>query len=676
MADQRTASQEANTLNTQESAEEKAQSLNHKEVNDSSSVSSDAPSEVVIKSFGIRRVELIMAQMTRPWHKVLFCFFIFFGMFIISVDNSAVAVFVGYATNSYKQHSLMSTIGVIRGVAAGASMPFYARAADNFGRLPLYMFALIFKLIGLVVQAHATDIQKYGAGTVFYALGNSGLAVLWQLSLSDATTLKYRVLAVACMSMPQIINTWAIGDINDEILTHHTWAWGIALWAYVSSLVCLLYAVMYLVLILKARRTDAWKQINQEEHASFIEGSPRAERYHLELSTSDSVIGKLKGYAKWYCLRGLDNLHAFFWKVDFVGCLLLAVSLGLLLVPLTLAGGMSTKWKKASIIVPLVMTIVALAVFIIWETKITKRPLLPWKVMKDRGIWAGFLVGLFTCFIYGMPNDYAYPVMLVGMNATITVATRTPALKGFTEAIAIPIFGLAISRIRRTKAIILFGVVLIFLSSGLFVHFRGSNDGIRDKYFRDGVAISMCFLGVANACLLRVAAASIQSCTNHEYMGVVTAIFSMSYTIGLAISNSVSGAIWTQQMYQTIARKMTELGVDPTLAMNAYAEPYTFIMTSPWGTPARRAVSMAYAEIQRKLSIVGVCLCVVLLVCVLLLRDHVLPESQNLGDADMKTSDPEQAKEAAIRNKSRVVFTDDKDYILIYLKKLWPFGKK
>lgn len=186
----------------------------------------------------------------------------------------------------------------------------------------------------------------------------------------------------------------------------------------------------------------------------------------------------------------------------------------------------------------------------------------------------------------------------------------------------------------------------------------------------------MCFLGVANACLLRVAAASIQSCTNHEYMGVVTAIFSMSYTIGLAISNSVSGAIWTQQMYQSIARKMTELGVDPTLAMNAYAEPYTFIMTSPWGTPARRAVSMAYAEIQRKLSIVGVCLCVVLLVCVLLLRDHVLPESQNLGDADMKTSDPEQAKEAAIRNKSRVVFTDDKDYILIYLRKLWPFGKK
>lgn len=271
-----------------------------------------------------------------------------------------------------------------------------------------------------------------------------------------------------------------------------------------------------------------------------------------------------------------------------------------------------------------------------------------------------------------MPNSFAYPVLYVGMNASITVATRTPVLSMFTEGLAIPICGAIVSRVRRTKFIIFLGNVMIFIALGVFVHFRGSNDGLRAKYFRDGVAIGMCFLGVANACLLRVGAASVQSCTNHEYMASVTAIFSMSYLIGAAIASSVSGAIWTQQMYGTILRKMSELGVDPTLAMAAYASPYTFIITSPWGSPARRAVSMAYAEIQRKLSIVGLCLCVVLLVIIFFLRDHRLPDAQNIGDDSSSVSDTERGEKTAKRDKSQVVFTDDHDYILDFVKQLWP----
>ncbi|KAF3987324.1 hypothetical protein FT663_02935 [Candidozyma haemuli var. vulneris] len=667
-------SQETNGLSDIKNVElhdEKSQVTDHKDLDRTSSASSDSDdSMVVIKSFGIRKSELIMEQMTSTWQKVIFCFTIFLGMYIISVENYAISVLSSYATNSYKQHSLMSTIGIIRYVASGAAYPFFARAADIFGRLPLFIVALICKVIGNIVQAKATDVQKYAAGSVFFALGNSGQAILWQLSLCDATSLKWRTFAVGAMSMPTIVNTWSIGEIIAELLANHSWSFGTALWAYTTPLVCLPYILFYLHLIIKARRTETWKQINREEQENFIEGSPRAKRYQLELDGSASTIGKFKGYTKVLFLRLVDNLHAIFWKVDLIGCLLVAVVLGLLLVPLTLAGGTRSQWQRASTIVPLVMGFVAIPIFIFWETKCTKRPLLPWKVMKDRGVWAAFLMSLFTTFVYGMPDDYSYPVLLVGMNASVTVATRTPALKGFLEGLTVPIVGLMLTKVRRTKLFVLFGVAMMFIAMGLFVHFRGDNDGVRAKYYRDGVAIGMCFVGVACGCLLRVGAVSVQACTNHEYMASVIAVFSMSYLVGSALSKSISGAIWTQQMYGVIVEKMTELGVDPSMALSAYSEPYTFIMLAPWGSAPRRAISMAYAELQRKLSIVGVCLCVPLLVWVLLMRDHRLPDTQNFGDLDPSLSDQENAKKAAERDKSQIVFSDDKDYILDFLKRM------
>lgn len=63
---------------------------------------------VALKSFGIRKAELEIAQITSSWHKLFYFFTLFLGMFILMADYLSSTVFVGYATNSYKQHSLMS----------------------------------------------------------------------------------------------------------------------------------------------------------------------------------------------------------------------------------------------------------------------------------------------------------------------------------------------------------------------------------------------------------------------------------------------------------------------------------------------------------------------------------------------------------------------------------------
>lgn len=492
------------------------------------------------------------------------------------------------------------------------------------------------------------------------------MRILLQVNLADASSLRWRLAAMGVANMTPIITMWSSGELVNSILENQHWKFGIAMWAFVLPLGCVPYILFYIVLAFKASKTNEWKQIKQEQRESFVKNYPKARRYYDEIKASTTKVGKIVGHLKYASVRGMAALHEMFWKIDFIGCLLIVVTFGLILVPLTLAGGTSIsgtgeKWKRASTIVPLVLGFCTIGLFIIWELKITKIPMLPFPVMRNRGVWAAFLAGVFSTLITGLPNGYSYPVLLVGVNATPKVATRTPTLSEFVSALALPILGFIVSRVRRSKGFILFGNCVTFIAMGLFIHFRGSHDGLRAKYFRDGVAISVCIMGFASVFFYRLVLVSVQAWTNHEYMAIVLALFSSFYQVGVAMSNAVSGAIWTQTMYKANYNQMETLGVDTSLAKPAYESPYRFVQMYSWGTNPRRAVSMAYAEVQRNLAITGLCLCVPMLVWVLLLRDHGLLDAQNLDDEAAANG---SASELGQQAKPGVAFTDDKDLIL------------
>lgn len=119
-------------------------------------------------------------------------------------------------------------------------------------------------------------------------------------------------------------------------------------------------------------------------------------------------------------------------------------------------------------------------------------------------------------------------------------------------------------------------------------------------------------------------------------------------------------------MYDTIRRHMVKLGANPELAKDAYKAPYTFIETYKWGSTPRIAVVLAYAEVQKKLCIVGLCLCVPLLFFALFLRDHYLSDAQSLEE---EVEDKEQQVLEGDTKVSRMVFTNDKDPIFEMIRK-------
>jgi SIT family siderophore-iron:H+ symporter-like MFS transporter len=124
-----------------------------------------------------------------------------------------------------------------------------------------------------------------------------------------------------------------------------SWKWGIGMFAIIYP-VCALPLIT--VLFLVHRRAKASGQLGSYKSSMELIGG---RRLAVEL----------------------------FWHLDVIGILLLIAMLACILVPFTLAGGVTAQWKTAKVIAPLVIGILLIPVWAYWE-KTCKHPMIPFRV--------------------------------------------------------------------------------------------------------------------------------------------------------------------------------------------------------------------------------------------------------------------------------------------------------
>ena len=191
------------------------------------------------------------------------------------------------------------------------------------------------------------------------------------------------------------------------------------------------------------------------------------------------------------------------------------------------------------------------------------------------------------------------------------------------------ILGFVVYRVRRLKPFIMVGVVLFLVAFGLLIRYRGSPTSSGHS----GIIGSQVLLGLAGGLFAYPTQASIQVATQHEHLAVVTGIFLACYNVGSALGASVSGAIWTQVLPTKLENNLAGFG-NATLATAVYADPFTFILSYPVGTPERTAVIDAYQSAQRLLCITGICLTIPLILFAACLRNPQLGDTQSLPHAE------------------------------------------
>ena len=544
------------------------------------------------KSPGVARVEAISSQITRV-DRV----FLFLGVFIVAyaygLDGTLRYTYQPYATASFSTHSLLATVNVLRAVIAAAAQPTSAKIADVFGRMELVCVSVFFYIIGTIVEATSDDVSSFAAGAVLYQIGYTMILLLVEVIIADITSTRARLLFSYIPALPFIINTWVSGDISSAVLANTTWRWGVGMW-------CIIYTVCALPLIA----------------GLFVIG--RRARKHDVLDKYSTPFQQL----------GFTRLTIdLFWQLDIIGIILIIAVFGLILAPLTIAGGLTTQWQTAHVIAPLVIGILCIPIFVVWEIKGAPHPLAPFSLMKDRAVLAPLGIALFLNFAWGLQADYLYTVLIVAFDFSISSATRITSLYSFASVITGFLLGFVVFLVRRLKYFIIAGTCLFMVAFGLLIHYRGSPSSNGQA----GVIGAQVLLGVAGGMFPYPAQASLQVGLKHEQLAVMTGLYLATYNVGSAFGNTVSGAIWTQVLPSRLESNLAFQN-NATLAAATYADPFTIAALYPVGTPVRTGIVAAYQNVQRLLCITGICLCVPLIVFACLIRNPVLNNKQTLAE--------------------------------------------
>ncbi|KAI8942966.1 ferrioxamine B transporter [Plenodomus lindquistii] len=559
------------------------------------------------KSPGVARIEALNAHTTLT-NRIC----IFFGLFLVAyaygLDGTLRYTYQPYATAGFQQHSTLATINVLRSVIAAAAQPTAAKIADVFGRVEIVLLSIFFYILGTVVEATSTGVEGFAAGAVLYQVGYTVVIVLVEIIIADITSLRSRLFFSYIPAAPFLINTWISGDVSEAVLKATTWRWGIGMW-------CIIYTICCIPLT-----------------ASLLWAHWQAKK-----------AGALESFKTPYQVHGPKKLFsALFWQLDVPGIILMIAVLGCILTPFTIAGGVSSQWRTAKVIAPLVIGLLCIPVFIVWEMK-APHPMLPFHLLKDRAVWGALGIACTLNFAWYMQGDFLYTVLVVAFDESIKSATRISSLYSFSSVITGLILGGIVFRVRRLKPFIVAGTCLFMVAFGLLIHYRG---GSGDAAHSGIIGAQIC-LGIAGGMFPYPAQASIQAATKHEHVAIVTGIYLALYNVGSALGNTVSGAMWQQIIPGELLRQTG----NSTLAATVYADPFTFATTYPMGTPERDAVVAAYRHVQRLLCIAGICLSVLLIGFSLAIRNPKLGKEQSLENAE----EPTARSEATASEKGNVL---------------------
>lgn len=278
------------------------------------------------------------------------------------------------------------------------------------------------------------------------------------------------------------------GTIADRLLKATTWRWGFGIGAITVP-------ILTLPLLM-----------------SLLAGKRRAQKQGM-LAGVPTVRHVLRNAAGW---------RELVWKADVIGLLLLAATLSLTLIPLTLGGGNRSKWSKAQQIAPLVTgVVVALPSFLIWQWKFAPNPIVPFRLLKQRHVLCCLGIGALCAMASTSQGSYLYFTLLVSFGRSVQSATRIQNIYSFTQTTFGLLVGFVVQRIRVLKPFIMAGGLVFVLAYGLLFRFRGGHSNAEIA----GVIGAEVVLGIAGGLVYFPTQAILQAVVKHEHTAIITALY-------------------------------------------------------------------------------------------------------------------------------------------------------
>ncbi|KAG2338806.1 drug:h+ antiporter [Suillus weaverae] len=530
------------------------------------------------------------------------CLFVGLGLasYIYSLDASTTYAYLTFATSFFGEHSLISSITVAQSLIVAVGKPVIAKVADVSSRGTAYVSVLFFYVLGYTVIASAPDVSTIAGGIVLYAV-YVGLQLLTQIIIADITTLAWRGLVVSLVSAPFLVNAFIGSNISSAVLEHIGWRWGYGMFA-------ILVPVSLAPLII----TLLWAERKAKKLALLDSPKPRSRSNSSQPSLPHgSMMARF--------LRSAEQL-------DLVGLVLLGFAVSLTLLPLTISQTVKGHWKSGSIIAMLVMGVVLLAVFAVWDLRYASRPVIAPRFVRNRSVVCAASIGFFdfASMSFYLTFTYLYSFVLVVkpwslVNATYFIQTQSVALTFFGI-----LAGLSMRFLHRYKYVLVIGLVIRLAGVAMMIHSRGANASDAELVWTQ---ILQGFGGGFAAVSSQVGA---QASVPHADVAIITAVVLLVTEIGGAVGNACAGAIWSNTMPVNLEKYL------PWLTDEQRAELYgsiTLAASYPRGDPVREGVISAYDDTMKIMVTAATALSVVPVLLALAMPNWYLGDKQNAIDA-------------------------------------------
>lgn len=523
------------------------------------------------------------------WLKILLLLALFLQGYCTGLGGQISQSIQTYAANGFaKQPQISSISTVVSIVAASLAVP-YARLSDRFGRIECWILALVLYTVGEITCASTPTFGGLFAGVVIQQFGYSGFRLLATALAADLSGLRDRTFAMNIFLIPVIINTWVSGNIVSSVAgdsTPYKWRWGYGIF-------CIIVPFSTFLLIL-----------------------PYAYAQYLAARAGKLPPFKLKKKDQGW-IQALWKLAE---QVNLIGIILFTAFLVLVLLPLTLAGGTTSKWKEGYIIAMIVVGGCLGLIFLVWELRFAKNPFIPRAYLGDLTIYVALLMEFIWRLGLQIELEYLITVLMVAFGESKLSAQRIAQLYNFLQSCTNVVVGITLHFYPHPKPFVVLGSFLGVLGMGLLYKYRVAYDGI------SGLIGAEIVIGIAGGMVRFPMWTLVHASTTHSEMATVTGLLMSVYQIGDAVGASVAGAIWTQHLAKELIKRL-----GGQLGLAIYQAPLNYLKKYPIGSEIRDQILESYSKVQRLLIIVSISFAALNAILSLLLRGFTVGENQSFS---------------------------------------------
>lgn len=518
-------------------------------------------------------------------------------MIIYEIDNSTVYIYNNYSTSSFDALTKLASLSTASTIVFAIVKPPIAKLSNVIGRGQTYLITISFYILAYILMASASSFNTYAAGTIFYAVGQSGTNILNDIVISDITTARWRGFAIGLSFAPFLVTPWVAGFIVSSVVSPSGigWRWGIGMLAILMPF-CASFIITTLI---------------------YYQGRAKKE-----------------GLAP----RAKIGLVEFCSQIDLGGIVLFSGGLALILVPLTLAALAPSQWSTPYLIALIVLGGVLLIALPFYEKFMARHPIIPPHYFLNRTILVCLILIALDSLGFACTHTYLYTWVTVAKGFEARDATFFTYTNGVMQCLVGILAGLLMGKLRRYKWLAVAGSAIRLIGYGVMLRLRGADDSTAEIFVVQ--LIQGIGSGMIQTCLLVPAQISV----THAEMPQVTALIICFSFVGGSIGSCIAGGIYTNTIVSTIQSYLPNSTLED---VEAVANSITGVVPA-WGTVERMAISMAvsispdvsgalhtnkysqFSDVLRYMTYAAMGSSAVGFLAALVLPDLLLPERNNL----------------------------------------------